>query len=276
MSIPADREQPTVPAPTAAGGIRLGRFLPLALVVVAAATAVSLGWHRQLSLESLVRHRGEIDAFVAAHVVAALAAYMAMYVAAVALSLPGAMFLTIAGGLVFGTAAGAAAAILAATAGATLLFLIARSAVGEWLARRVGPLAERLAEDFRRDAFSYILFLRLVPVFPFWIVNLVPALAGAGLAPFVAATAIGVIPATIAFAFLGAGLDSAIAAQAAHYQACLAAERADCHLDFDISAAVTPELVGALVVLGLIALVPVVLKRFKTLRLRTWQRRPPQ
>ena len=263
MSVPADRE-PAIPVSPAAGArLRLPRLLPLVLLAAAALMVVAMGWHRALSLESLVRHREEIDAFVAGNRAVALAAFGAIYVAAVALSLPGAVVLTISGGLVFGTVAGAAVAVVAATIGATLLFLIARSAVGGWVVRRVGPLAERLAENFRRDAFSYILFLRLVPVFPFWIVNLVPALCGAGLAPFVAATAIGVVPATIAFAFLGTGLDSVIAAQAATYQACLAAGEPDCHLDFDLKAVATPELIGAIAVLSLVALVPIVLKRLK-------------
>jgi uncharacterized membrane protein YdjX (TVP38/TMEM64 family) len=263
MSVPADRQDPAIPVSATAGGLRVCRVLPLALLVAAAVTILAMGWHRALSLESLVRHREEIDAFVTTNRAAALAAFGAIYVAAVALSLPGAVFLTISGGLVFGTFAGAAVAVVAATAGATLLFLVARSAIGGWMVRRVGPLAERLAENFRRDAFSYILFLRLVPIFPFWIVNLVPALCGACLMPFVAATAIGVIPATIAFAFLGSGLDSAIASQAAAYKACLAAGQPDCHLDFDLKAAATPELLAALAALSLFALVPIVLKRLK-------------
>jgi uncharacterized membrane protein YdjX (TVP38/TMEM64 family) len=281
MCIRADREQPGVPAALAAGGFRFCRLLPLMLVALAAVTIVATGWHRQLSLESLVRHRAEIDAFVAANFVAALVAFVAVYVWAVALSLPGAVFLTISGGMVFGAVAGAAAAVIGGTVGATLLFVMARSALGGWLARRIGPLAERLAENFRRDAFSYILFLRLVPIFPFWIVNLVPALAGTGLMPFVAATAIGVIPATIAFALLGAGLDSALAAQAAAYTNCLAAAGSDCHLDFDLKAAATPELITALMALSLIALLPVVLRRIKSRRARkrrlgTPAERPPK
>lgn len=247
-----------------AAGFRPARIVPLALVAAAAIAILYLGWNQELSLESLVRHRAAIDDFVSAHRAAALAGFVAIYVIAVALSLPGAAILTISGGLVFGIAAGAAAAIVAGTIGATVLFLIARSALGGWLVCRVGPLAERLAADFRRDAFSYILFLRLVPVFPFWIVNLVPALAGAGLVPFVAATAVGVIPATVAFACLGAGLDSIIAAQQSAYRACLAAAQADCHLDFDIEAALTPQFLAALAVLSLVAVLPIVIKRFKT------------
>ncbi len=262
LPISADREQEAMAVPSA--GSCLARCAPLVLVVAAALTLLVLGWHRELSLESLVRNRSAIETFVSAHRIAALAAFVAIYVLAVALSLPGAAILTISGGLVFGTAAGAAAAIVAGTIGATVLFLVARSALGGWVVRRLGPLADRLAANFRRDAFSYILFLRLVPVFPFWIVNLVPALAGAGLVPFVAATAVGVIPATVAFACLGAGLDSIVAAQESAYRACLAAAHANCHLAFDIDAALTPQFLAALAVLSLVAVLPIVIKRFKT------------
>ena len=108
-----------------------------------------------------------------------------------------------------------------------MIFLIARSALGEWLTRRAGPFAAKLAEGFRADAFSYLLFLRLVP-FPFWLVNLAPALFGVRLSTFIAASAIGIIPATVTFAVFGAGLDSIIAAQEPQYNACLAAGRGDC------------------------------------------------
>ena len=139
---------------------------------------------------------------------AAVAAFVALYVAVVALSLPGGAVLTITGGFLFGVAHRRRRRLGGRDGRRHLIFLIAKSAVGEHLARRAGPLAAQLAEGFRADAFSYLLFLRLVPLFPFWLVNLAPALFGVRPATFVAATAIGIIPATFAFAFVGAGLDS--------------------------------------------------------------------
>ena len=140
------------------------------------------------------------------------------------------------------------------------MFLIARSAIGEFLTRRAGPFAARLAEGFRADAFNYLLFLRLVP-FPFWLVNLAPALFGVRLSTFVAATAIGILPATVTFAVFGAGLGTVMAAQEAQYSACLAAGRNDCSVDFDASNVLTPTLLAALVALGVLALVPVLARR---------------
>jgi uncharacterized membrane protein YdjX (TVP38/TMEM64 family) len=244
--------------------------VPLGVILAIMAVALAAGWHRHLSVETLVRHRAAIDALIDAHHVPAILAFMAMYAAAVALSFPGAALLTIGGGMLFGTLIGGLAAIGAATLGATVFFLIAKYAFGGitgcgW-ARRAGPLGERLASGFRKDAFCYLVFLRLVPLFPFWLVNLVSAPSGVGVVPFIAATALGIIPATFAFAFFGAGLDSAIAAQEGVYQACLAAQQSGCHLDFDFRTAATPELIGGLVALGLIALVPPVLRRLRSAR----------
>jgi uncharacterized membrane protein YdjX (TVP38/TMEM64 family) len=156
--------------------------------------------------------------------------------------------------------------VVGATIGATLIFLVARTAFGESLLRRVGPRASQLAKGFRDDAFSYLLFLRLVPAFPFFLVNLVPAFAGVRLGTFVAATALGIIPATFVYTFAGTGLDSVITTQKNSYQACLAAGRSDCSLTFDTMAILTPQLIGALIALGLLALVPVVVKRLRARR----------
>ena len=250
---------------------RVRRFVPVVLIVLAMAAVFATGAHRHISLETLVRHRMAIDAFIAAHGIAAVAAYVAIYIIVVALSIPGSLFMTIAGGILFGVAVGGIATVISATIGATIIFLIAKSACGENLVRRAGPLACKLADGFKADAFNYLLFLRLVPAFPFFLVNLVPALVGVKLPTFVAATVIGIIPAVFAFTFLGSGLDSVIAAQEHIYRACLAAGRADCEIHFDIGMIATPRLLASLATLGVIALVPVIVKR---LRARTANSRP--
>ena len=242
------------------------RWLPLVAIVAISVVAIAIGWDRKISFETLVRHHSAVHAFILEHRVAAVAIYVAIYMVAVALSLPGGLVLTLSGGFLFGGLVGGTAAIIGATTGASIIFMIARSAFGEHLARRAGPLAEKLADGFRADAFYYLLFLRLVPVFPFFLVNLVPALVGVRLPTFVAATGIGIIPAAFAFAFVGAGLDSVIRAQGAIYNACLAAGGAGCRLDFDVKAAVTPQLLGALAALGVIALIPVAVKRIRARR----------
>jgi uncharacterized membrane protein YdjX (TVP38/TMEM64 family) len=245
------------------------RLLPLGAVAVLAGLAYYFLGRGELSFEALVRHRMAIDGFVTEHRVLAVLAYIGLYITAVALSVPGAVFLTVSGGFLFGMAIGVSAAVIGATIGSTLVFLVARTALGEPLLRRVGPRAKQLAKGFRDDAFSYLLFLRLVPAFPFFLVNLVPAFAGVRLSTFVAATALGIIPATFVFVFAGQGLDSVITVQKNLYQACLAAGRSDCRLTFDATDALTPQLIGALVALGLLALVPVVVKRLRARRSAT-------
>ena len=257
---------PTQPPRSDDRRFAFGRLVPLVIVIAIAGFVIAMGWHRQLSLDMLLRHRAAIDALVVDHRGAAILAFMAIYATAVALSFPGAAALTICGGIIFGAVTAGLAAIAAATVGATVIFLVARTALGGSLMCRAGPVAEKLAAGFCKDAFSYLLFLRLVPLFPFWLVNIIPAPCGVGLAPFVAATAIGIVPGTFAYAFFGAGLDSVIAAQESAYQACLATQEAGCRLDFDLKAAVTPELIGGLVALGLIALIAPVIKRYRSRR----------
>lgn len=239
------------------------RILPLvAIVVLAGAAYIASGGG--VSLESLVRHRAAIDDFVASHRMLAIFVYVGIYITVVAVSLPGAALLTLTGGFLFGIAVGASAAVISATVGATLIFLVARTALGEPLLRRAGPRATQLARGFREDAFSYLLFLRLVPAFPFFLVNLVPAFAGVRLGLFVVATAIGIIPGAIVFALAGAGLDSIIAAQKNSYDQCIAAKGADCRLVFEPADVLTPQLIAALVALGLLALMPVAVKFWRT------------
>lgn len=260
MSLPAQSrpETDTLPRPH---GLR--RVLPLLVVIAALAVVFASGLYRDLSLDAVVRHHAAIEGVVAAHRAAAFVAYVGLYIAVVALSVPGALVLTVAGGLVFGTIPGALGAVVGATIGATIIFLIARGAVGEILLRRAGPTVEKLAAGFRENSFCYLLFLRLVPLFPLWLVNLVPALAGVRLAPYVAATAVGIVPGSFVFAFFGSGLESMLDAQRHAYEACLAAGQEGCRIAFDVHALATPRLVTAFVVLGLFALLPVVVRHIK-------------
>jgi uncharacterized membrane protein YdjX (TVP38/TMEM64 family) len=242
------------------------RLIPLIAVVLLAGLAYYAFGRGGLSLEALVRHRMVIDGFVTEHRILAVLVFIGLYISAVGLSVPGAVFLTVAGGFLFGLVVGVSAAVIGATIGATLIFLVARTALGEPLLRKAGPRASQLAKGFREDAFSYLLFLRLVPAFPFFLVNLVPAFAGVRLSTFIAATALGIIPATFVFVFAGTGLDSVITVQKNSYQACLAAGRSDCSLSFDAMDVLTPQLLGALIALGLLSLLPIIVKRLRARR----------
>lgn len=250
------------------------RWLPLAILLAIAAVAVWQGWYRHLTLESLLANESVLREAVSEHYALALAGYALVYIGVVALSLPGGLVLTLAGGFLFGWLIGGLVTVFAATAGATAIFLIARSSLGEAIARRAGPRLTALASGFRQNALSYLLFLRLVPVFPFWLVNIAPAVLGVPLPTFVVATFIGIVPGTFAFAFAGVGLDSVLAAQRETYEACVAAARAAgrnpaevCSLEFSPASLLTPKLVAALIVLGVLALVPVLAQKVPWRRL---------
>jgi uncharacterized membrane protein YdjX (TVP38/TMEM64 family) len=221
-----------------------------------------MGWYKVLTLENIAANCDALHQAVAEHRNLVLSAYVAIYVAVAVLSLPGTAIMTLTGGLLFGWLFGAVAAVVGATAGATLVFLIARSAFSETLARKAGPLLGRVRDGFQCNALSYLLFLRLVPAFPFWAVNLAPALLGVRVRTYVIGTLIGIIPGTLAIASVGAGLDAVIASAEAEYAACTAAKGpAACTLAIHTGSLLNTRLLAALVLLGVVALLPVLLRK---------------
>lgn len=244
-------------------GQRPWRFAPVAVLIALLGLIVATGFHRYLTLEHLIVHRAKLAMWVDTHYLGAILGYAIIYVVAVATSLPGGAVLTLLGGLLFGWLIGGVVAVGAATAGAIIVFLAARTALGESLRKRAGPRLSKLADGFRQDAFNYLLFLRLVPVFPFWLVNLAPALLGVGLGTYALATAIGIVPGTFVFAVIGSGFDSVIDAQTAAYESCRAAggPGAECGYSLSVSSLVTPEIIAALVLLGAMSLIPVIARR---------------
>lgn len=185
------------------------RLVPLGLLVVAGIAFVAAGGHHYLTLAALAENRDWLCGLAARWGVAAAFLYVAIYGILIALSVPGGTILTIAGGFLFGTWLGGLCAIVGATLGATAVFIAARAGFGG-MARRAGPFLGRLEAGFRADAFNYLLVLRLVPIFPFWLVNLVPAVAGIKLPSYVFATFLGIIPGTLVYASLGNGLGNVI------------------------------------------------------------------
>lgn len=249
------------------GTLRLAAMaLLVAVILLAVGAALAMGWQKEVSLESLIRHRAEIEALVLESPLAALASYIAIYTIASGLALPGVVFLTIGGGAFFGGLVGGFMAVTGASLGATAVFLVAKYVLRRPLMHWIGPQAVRFAEGFRSGAFNYLLFIRLVPIFPFTLGNVLPALCGIRLRIFVAATYLGIIPMTLAFAFFGAGLDSALAAPLDRYRACMAAGGQSCRLDFHIWNAVTPQFLLGVVALGIAALLPALLKRWRQRR----------
>lgn len=255
------------PADAAIERPRRRQWLPLAVLVAIACAIFAAGWHELLSLKTIGLNYEALRKFISANLAAAIAIYLLTYLAVVALSLPGALVLTLAGGLLFGWKIAAPATVVAATAGATIIFLVARSSLGSVMASRVGPWLTRLRKGFSENALSYLLFLRLVPAFPFVVVNLAAAVLGVPLRTYVLGTFLGIIPGTTAITVAGAGLGSMIKAQNRSYHACVAAHPTApdvaCPYRIDTSALLTKELILALVLLGIVALIPVALKKWR-------------
>jgi uncharacterized membrane protein YdjX (TVP38/TMEM64 family) len=185
------------------------RMVPLGLLAAAWIAFMLAGGYRYLTLAALAENRDWLCSLVRQWGLLAGLGYIAIYGVLVALSVPGAAVLTIAGGFLFGTWLGTLCAVVGATLGATGIFLATRAGLGG-LAQRAGPLVGKLEAGFRADAFNYLLVLRLVFVVPFWLVNLVPALVGVRLTTFVLATFLGIIPGSFVYASLGAGLGSVV------------------------------------------------------------------
>ncbi|MFM9976285.1 MAG: TVP38/TMEM64 family protein [Beijerinckiaceae bacterium] len=240
----------------------LQRWLPLLIMVLAAAGIFLSGAHRYISLESIANHKAELIAFVSSNRVAAVTVYMLVYIAVTALSIPGALLMTLLGGILFPFWLGSVAVVVSATVGAILLFLVARSSLGEALRQRGGETVTRMADGFREDSTSYMLFLRLVPVFPFALVNLGAAIMGVPLRTYVWTTFVGIMPGSLAFVFAATSLGGILDERKAAFDSCKASGKPDCVFTLDYSTLVSPNLLYAFAALGCIAMIPVVARRF--------------
>ncbi|HEU4558982.1 MAG TPA: TVP38/TMEM64 family protein [Longimicrobium sp.] len=178
--------------------------LVLATIIVGAIAAFfALGGHRWLDFEALKENRAALLEFTERNYVTVVLGVAAAYIILTALSLPQAVLLTLASGFLLGRWVGTAVVVIAATIGATLAFLAARYLFADAARRKMAPRLQRVAKGFEEDAFSYLLFLRLVPVFPFWMVNLVSAFTPVTTRTYMAATFLGIIPGTFVYTNLG-------------------------------------------------------------------------
>ncbi|HEV3176418.1 MAG TPA: TVP38/TMEM64 family protein [Stellaceae bacterium] len=229
----------------ASGGIK--RWLPLGLLVVAAVAAWHWDARSYVNFNALVTHRELVLSKVTALGSWAPVAFIALYSAVAALSIPVAALLSMMGGFLFGTILGTLYSLLGATIGATLVFLLARTAYGDVLQRRAGPALKKVEAGLREDAVSYLLVLRLVPLFPFFVVNLVAALFGISLRAYILCSFFGMMPGALVYASIGGGLGEFLdRGEKPNFQAVL-----------------QPHILLPLLGLALLALVPVVYKRWK-------------
>ncbi len=190
---------------------QLKQWLPLLLILIVLTLVFSTGLHQYLSFESLKNHRALLIAWTNEHVLLSAFSFMVIYTVAVAVSVPGAVFLTLAGGFLFGPIFGTILVVLSATMGSILLYFAVKTSLGDWFAHKATGWVSRMRQGFQENAFSYLLFLRLVPLFPFWVVNIVPAILGVNPVTFIAATFLGIMPGSLVYVLLGNGLNHVFA-----------------------------------------------------------------
>lgn len=226
------------------------RVLPIGALLLAVAAFYQLGLDDYMTCEVLRENRAAVTEFVHAYGISALVLYALAYALIVTLSVPGGALMTVTGGFLFGVLATAVAVVIGATAGATALFLIAKTALGDPLRAKAAPWLKKLEAGFQENEFTYLLVLRLIPLFPFFVVNLVPAFLGVGVRIYVLATFIGIIPGVIVFSLVGAGLGNLTE---------------DCK-NVDASVVMKPEIVAAFLGVAALLLAPIVYKKLKARR----------
>jgi len=245
--------------PTSGRRPSLTRLWPLALLAAGGLALYLAGAGEFLTLSYIIREHAALAERVADNLVPAAALFFLLYAFAVAVSFPGASLLTIAGGFLFGASLGTALTVCAATLGATALFLAARSSLGAFLRERVARYAGRFAKGFEDNAFSYLFLLRLVPLFPFWLINVVPALFDVRVRTYVLATAIGIVPGSLAYALLGDGLGATIAEVEARDPGCTAAGTCD----IGVGLLLSPGPLIAMAALSVVAIVPILVRKLR-------------
>lgn len=222
------------------------RWIPLVLIVAALIVAIYFRLYEYISFDTLAKHRGMLIKWTEANYFMVVFCYTLIYIITVALSLPGATILTVSGGFLFGYL-GIIYVVISATVGACLIFLAVKTTLGEWLASKAYGWVKKMEEGFRKDAFNYLLFLRLVPLFPFWVVNIVPALLDVRLKHFALATLLGIIPGSLVYVLVGNGLDVLIAR----------GQRPDLSVIFN------PEILLPIIGLAVLSLIPVIYRKTK-------------
>ena len=228
------------------------KLWPLYVILGGLALAISQGWHTHLSPSALGENAVYLNNLVQENFLLVLVAFIAIYILATTFMVP-ASALTIGGGFLFGLGVGVPAIIVGATAGACILFLAAKSSIGEALKSIAGPFVGKMEAGFNESPLSYLFTLRLIPIFPFAVVNIAPAILGAKFRDFFIASAIGMIQGTIAYAWIGAGLRGTLLDAAA------AGESVDVGA---IVGAAAKNMFPAFIALAVVALIPAIYKKF--------------
>lgn len=224
----------------------LRKFLLPIILVSGFALFFASGAHRYISFAALAESYADIKLFVSERWLLSLTLYFVIYFTAVALSLPIASVLTLAGGAILGWTA-ALIILLAATSGAFVVFFAARNLLHDWLKEKAGPFMLKLEDGFQKNGFFYLLALRLIPAAPFWVVNIVPACVGMSAWPFIIATFFGIAPGSLIYVWVAQGFDHVLS-------------QGDTP---DLSLLAEPQIILPLAALGVMALLPVLFQKIK-------------
>ncbi len=224
------------------------RQIPVFIILICLAAFFYFGFYRYLSFDSLKNHRDALIAWREQYYVLSVFIFMFIYTVSVAISVPGASILSLVGGFLFGTVLGTFFIVFSATIGASLLFFSVKTALGDYFYKKTQGKLKKMEKGFRENAFYYLLSLRLIPIFPFWLVNIVPALLKVPFKKFLFATFLGIIPGSAVYAALGASLHTVF----------LKNERPNLDIIF------SPSILIPLLALGLLSLVPIMYKKLKS------------
>lgn len=240
---------PTEQIGTAQMGVKRSHFL---LITLFGAVAVTLAFvfRDALSFDSLAQNREALLAYRDSHYITAVLAFLGVYIAIVAFSLPGATVATLAGGFLFGILPGVFFNVAGATIGASCLFLAARWGLGDWLSSKMDASAGRIKHiksGINDNQWSMLFLIRFLPIVPFFVANLLPAFVGVPLYRFVVSTGLGIIPGTLVFTSIGSGLGGVFAR----------GETPDFGVIFE------PQILGPILGLAALALAPVIYKGLK-------------
>lgn len=235
-------------------GGHLKSFAPLIVLLAGLGFALSQGWHELLTLESIRTNIGAVDAQIASNFLLVFVGFMLIYAAATAFMVP-ASFLTIAGGAIFGLTFGiplfgALATVVGATLGASILFTVAKTSLGETLRGIAGPFISKMEDEYNEAPVLYLVILRLVPAVPFAVANIAPSLLGAKFRHYLPTTFFGIMPGTLAYSWIGASAAEVIR---------------DTTVSLDNAGAFIGDLTGkvapAFIALFVVSLIPVAIKK---------------
>lgn len=234
-------------AKTESNQMNLKRYIPVAVLAIGLGLAIYFDVDKFFSFKAIGENYATLKNFIDDQYVLSLLSFSLIYILSVAFSIPGASVLSLLYGALLGTFVAGSLIVVSATIGATLIFLAAKYALQDSLKKRAGPWLSKMRDGFNENAVSYLLFLRLVPAFPFFVVNIVPAFMGVSLRLYFITTLVGIIPGTFVYASIGSGIGYIL-------------EQGKTP---DLSILRSPEVIVPLVALGLLSLMPIIIKKIK-------------